>query len=48
MILLNLTDMRGGHARHGGECRLGEIPLLSILTDTRPKEGEPWCLVVWL
>src|SRR6266699_1668165 len=48
VALLNLADMRGGQARHGGERRLEETPLLSILPDGRPKEGEQESLVAWL
>ena len=48
MTLLNLADVCGTHACPGGECRLGETLLLSILVDSRSKKLKQRGRVVWL
>jgi hypothetical protein len=40
LATLNLTDVRRSQVCHGRERCLEETPLLPVLTDGRPKEGE--------
>lgn len=48
LALLNFDDIRGTQTRSGGERRLEETLLLSMLTDSRSKERKQYCWIAWL
>ena len=40
LALLNVTNIGGGEACPGRECPLGQVSLLSIVPEGRPKQHE--------